>query len=101
MKRALVNGVAHFQRVQRQKKQRRTPQPPVLGDGQVTVGFLRDQFDQETAVRVGPHRRESSMILDNETRDRGSRSISSSTSSMACARRISSSAVTAGCTIHS
>jgi hypothetical protein len=98
MQGALQDGVSHFQRLQRHKKQFGRAKPAILGNGLGRIRFTGHQTQDEAAVGVGSHRRDSSRSLAALIFDGFSRSTSSRISSIARRRSDSSVSVPlAGC----
>src|SRR2546422_2073771 len=90
MKGELQDGVSHFQRMQRHKKQFGRAKPAILGNGLRRICFTGHQTQDEAAVGVGSHRRDSSRSLAALILDGFSRSTSSRISSIARRRSASS-----------
>src|SRR5437016_5049841 len=96
MKRALEDSVPHFQRVEWEVEQLGGTKPSILGDDLRRVGFTSHQSQDEAAVGIGSHRRDSSRSLAALIFDGFSRRTSSRISSIARRRSSSSTSVPFG-----
>jgi len=93
MKGALKDGVPHLQRLQGQIKQLGRAKPAILGNDLRRIRFAGHQSQEEAAVGVSSHRRDSSRSLAALIFDGFSRKTSSRISSIARRRSASSASV--------